>query len=53
MQALPSIGEERAKAIVDYRNKNGPFRNISELAKVAGIGATTLEQIKHLVTVAD
>ena len=53
LEALPGIGEKRAKAIVAYRNQNGPFRNTSELIKVEGIGTKTCEQIKHLITVAD
>jgi len=53
LQALPGIGEIRAQAIVDYRHQNGLFHNINELIKVKGIGATTYEQIKHLITVAD
>jgi competence protein ComEA len=53
LKALPGIGEVRAKAIVDYRYQNEPFRNINELTKVEGIGATTYEQIKELITVAD
>lgn len=53
LEALPGIGEVRAQAIIDYRHQNGPFRNISELTKVEGIGIATYEQIKHLITVAD
>ena len=53
LEALPGIGETRAQAIIDYRNQNGAFRNINELVKVAGIGTTTYEQIKDLITVAD
>jgi len=53
LEALPGIGEIRAKAIIGYRQQNGQFRNINELTKVDGIGITTYEQIKHLVTVAD
>lgn len=53
LQALPGIGEIRSQAIVDYRRQNGTFHNINELIKVKGIGATTYEQIKHLITVAD
>ena len=53
LEALPGIGEIRAQAIIDYRHQNGPFHNINELTKVDGIGITTYEQIKHLITVAD
>ena len=53
LEALPGIGEVRAQAIIDYRRQNGLFHNINELTKVDGIGITTYEQIKHLITVAD
>ncbi len=53
LQALPGIGEARAQAIIDYRQQNKRFRTIDELTKVEGIGVTTYEQIKHLITVAD
>ena len=53
LEALPGIGEIRAQAIVDYRRKNGPFRSIDEVTKVEGIGATTYERMKPLITVAD
>ena len=53
LKALPGIGGTRAQAIITYRERNGPFRNISQLTKVEGIGVTTYENIKHLITVAD
>ena len=53
LEALPGVGEVRAKAIIDYRWQNGPFHNINELVKVEGIGTSTYEKIKHLLTVAD
>ena len=53
LEALPGIGEIRAQAIVDYRLQEGLFRNINELTKVEGIGITTYEKIKDLITVAD
>lgn len=53
LQALPGIGEIRAQAIIDYRQRNGRFYHITELLKVNGIGTTTYERIKHLVMVAD
>ena len=53
LEAIPGIGETLAQRIVDYRQQNGLFHNTNELLKVAGIGATTYERIKDLITVAD
>ena len=53
LEAVPGIGESRAQAIIDYRERNGPFSNIRELTKVEGIGPATYERIKDLITVAD
>jgi len=53
LKALPGIGPTLSQRIVDYREQNGPFRNINELTKVEGIAATTYERIKLLITVSD
>ncbi len=53
LEALPGIGEVRAQDILNYRNLNGQFQNTNELLKVKGIGTTTLEKIKDLITVAE
>ena len=53
LEALPGIGKIRAQAIIDYRQRNGPFRSINELTKVEDIGTATYEKIRHLITVAD
>jgi len=53
LEALPGIGEAKAQSIISYREKNGPFKNISELLKVEGIGQAIFDQIKELITVAD
>ena len=53
LEALPGIGETRAKAIIDYREQYGPLRHAGELINVEGIGTATYEKIKHLVTVAE
>jgi competence protein ComEA len=53
LEALPGIGQDRAKAIVEYRAKHGPFRRIEELLNIEGIGESTLNRIKDLITVED
>jgi competence protein ComEA len=47
LEALPGIGPTKAKAIIDYQQKNGFFRSVNELTKVNGISSTLLEQISH------
>lgn len=44
--SLSGIGPVIAKRIIEYRNANGPFVDIADLQKVAGIGAKTFERIK-------
>lgn len=40
---LTGVGPSKAAAIVRYREQNGPFKKIEDLAKVKGIGQKTLE----------
>lgn len=46
---LNGIGEVKAKAIVDYRTQNGPFKTVEDLANVTGIGAATIEKNKSKI----
>jgi len=43
-EALNGVGLKKAEEIVAWREKNGPFKEADELAKVKGIGAATIEK---------
>ena len=45
LETLHGIGPGKAKAIIDYRTKNGPFKSIADLDKVPGIGPGTMKHI--------
>jgi competence protein ComEA len=51
LKTLPRIGPKLAEAIVNYRDKNGPFKSIDELDNVPRIGPKTLEAIKPYIYV--
>ena len=40
---LKGVGLSKAKAIVEYRKKHGPFRTVDDLSLVKGIGERTVE----------
>ncbi len=41
---LSGVGLSKAKAIVEYREKHGPFRNADDLSLVKGIGERTVDR---------
>jgi competence protein ComEA len=51
LESLPGIGPSLAKKIMEFRQKNGGFKNVNDLVAVPGIGQKKFEQLKNLVTV--
>jgi competence protein ComEA len=48
---LKGIGMKYAERIVEFRDKNGPFKQVEDLLKVQGIGPKILEKNKDRITV--
>lgn len=51
LEKLKGIGPVKAKAIIDYRTKNGPFKSLDDLQKVNGIGKATLDKLRPEIAI--
>ncbi len=51
LDSLPQIGPVMAQRIIDYRDSHGSFKTIEEITQVSGIGDSTFNKIKDLITV--
>lgn len=52
LEMLQGIGPAKARAIIEYREKNGPFVSTDDLKNVTGIGSSTVKQLHESITVA-
>lgn len=50
---LNGVGPGHAARIVEFREKNGPFKNPEGLIQVPGIGQKTFEKNKDIILVED
>lgn len=51
LMTLTGVGEVKANSILSYREKNGKFTSVEQLAEVDGIGAKTVEKLKEKITI--
>ncbi len=51
LETLPRIGPSIAQRIIDYRTRNGPFKQIEDIKNVSGIGEAMFSAIKDLIAV--
>ena len=49
-EGLKGVGLSRAKEIVVYRETFGPFASVDELIEVKGVGPSTLEKNRAVLT---
>jgi comEA protein len=51
LQQVSGIGPSTAKAIVNFRQKSGPFRKIEDLLAIKGISKARLEKMRPYLTI--
>ena len=51
LDGLPGVGPAKARAIVGWREANGPFHAVQELARVPGFGPAALAKLQGRVRV--
>ena len=51
LTALPGVGPVTAKAIIDFRQRSGPFRRVEDLLAIRGITDRRLKALRPYITV--
>ena len=49
--AMKGVGQSKAAAIVEYRDKHGSFKSIDELSSIKGIGEKTVDLNREVISV--
>ncbi|MEG0292268.1 MAG: helix-hairpin-helix domain-containing protein [Anaerovoracaceae bacterium] len=51
LEEIPGVGPSTANKIIEYRDSNGRFENISDIKKIKGIGDKTYEKMKDIISI--
>jgi competence protein ComEA len=51
IETLPGIGPKTADLIIQYRQKNGPYKKVEEIMNVRGVGEKSFLKLKSRITV--
>jgi competence protein ComEA len=51
LSSLTGVGPVTAERIIEYREKNGPFKSKEAITKVKGIGEKTFQKIKDFIVI--
>lgn len=51
LETVNGIGPVKAKAVIEYRTKNGPFKSVDDLQKVTGFGKVSVGKLRSEVMV--
>ncbi len=51
LMAVQGIGPSLAQRIVEFREKNGPFKTLDDLLKVQGIGEKSLAKLRDRLAI--
>jgi competence protein ComEA len=51
LENVKGLGPSKAKAIIDYREKNGAFKSVDDLDKVKGFGKASVDKLKPELSV--
>jgi len=52
-EGLPGVGPKLAARIVEYRQKNGPFKKVEDLMNVRGLGEKNFLKLRAQLTLGD
>jgi len=51
LEAVKGLGPAKARAIIEYRQANGPFKSLADLDNVKGFGKASIDRLKNDLTV--